>query len=71
MCVCVGGGGGTWLRAPCTRARATPTWLTPPACRAALGKRPLECWQAVADILGIDATAQQLVDASVPLLAAK
>ena len=36
--------------------------------QASSGRRPLEAWQAVADLLGIDRTAQQLFDESEPLL---
>lgn len=36
--------------------------------QASTGRRPIEAWQAVKDILNIDATAQQLFDASEPIL---
>lgn len=42
--------------------------LTPEAMQASTGRRPIEAWQAVKDILNIDATAQQLFDASEPIL---
>ena len=42
--------------------------LTPEAMHASSGRRPLEAWQAVKDILDIDATAQQLFDESEPIL---
>ena len=42
--------------------------LTAAAAEAALGMRPLDAWAAVASELGIDATPQQLFDASEPLL---
>ncbi len=46
--------------------------LTKEATRVALGKRPLECWEAVRAVLGLETvTAQQLLDASEPLLAAR
>lgn len=45
--------------------------LTAAAHRAALGKRPLDCWEAVRGELGIQASAQELVDASEPLLEAQ
>ena len=49
-----------------------PSLLTLSRCNAALqassGRRPLEAWQAVADLLGINRTAQQLFDESEPLL---
>lgn len=45
--------------------------LTCAAHKAALGKRPLECWRDVAAILGLDVPAQKLFDDSEPLLRAK
>lgn len=42
--------------------------LTPEAVKAGLGKRPLEAWQAVVDLLGLPVPAQQLYDESEPLL---
>lgn len=36
--------------------------------QASTGRRPVEAWQAVKDILEIDATAQQLFDESEPIL---
>eukprot|EP00879_Flechtneria_rotunda_P032054 GHRR01035204.1.p1 GENE.GHRR01035204.1~~GHRR01035204.1.p1 ORF type:complete len:375 (+),score=85.29 GHRR01035204.1:585-1709(+) len=45
--------------------------LTKEAQRAALGKRPLDCWRDVAKILKLDVTAQQLFDESEPLLIAR
>jgi hypothetical protein len=42
--------------------------LTPEASKAGLGKRPLEAWQAVVDVLGLAVPAQQLYDESEPLL---
>lgn len=42
--------------------------LTPQAMQASTGRRPIEAWQAVKDILDIDATAQQLFDESEPIL---
>lgn len=43
--------------------------LTPDAEKAALGRRPLEAWQAVIDVLDVKGTtAQQLFDESEPLL---
>ena len=42
--------------------------LTKEAARVGVGKRPLECWAAIASELGIDAPAQELVDASEPEL---
>jgi hypothetical protein len=47
--------------------------LTQQAQRAALGKRPLDCWRDVAAILGLSdtVTAEQLVAETEPLLAAR
>lgn len=47
--------------------------LTQQAQRAALGKRPLDCWRDVAAELGLSETvsAEQLVAESEPLLAAR
>jgi riboflavin kinase len=45
--------------------------LTPEAQRAALGKRPLCAWEALAKELGLDVPPQQLVDESEPLLTAR
>lgn len=43
--------------------------LTPAAEKAALGRRPVEAWQAVIDVLDVKGTtAQQLFDESEPLL---
>ncbi|GAB4824069.1 hypothetical protein N2152v2_011115 [Parachlorella kessleri] len=42
--------------------------LTPEAARASLGRTPLDAWQTVADMLGIECTAQQLFEESEPLL---
>lgn len=42
--------------------------LTPEALQASTGKRPLEAWQAVKDVLDIDCSAQQLFDESEPVL---
>ncbi|KAL3155731.1 hypothetical protein ABBQ32_012751 [Trebouxia sp. C0010 RCD-2024] len=42
--------------------------LTPEAMQASTGRRPIEAWQAVRDVLDIDATAQQLFDESEPIL---
>lgn len=42
--------------------------LTPEAVQASSGRRPLEAWQAVKDILDIDCTAQQLFAESEPVL---
>ena len=42
--------------------------LTKEAARVGVGKRPLECWAAIASELGIGAPAQELVDASEPEL---
>jgi hypothetical protein len=38
------------------------------AQRAALGKRPLDCWQDVAALLGLQVPAQELFDQTEPLL---
>ncbi len=51
--------------------RVGPQTLTPEAQRAALGKRPLCAWQGVAEAVGLDVPAQQLFDASEPLLSAR
>jgi riboflavin kinase len=53
--------------------------LTPEACKAATGKRPLEAWQALVDALQLrsltqpdqPACAQELLDTSEPLLTAR
>ncbi|KAK9866907.1 hypothetical protein WJX84_006651 [Apatococcus fuscideae] len=46
--------------------------LTPDAEKAALGRRPLEAWQAVIEVLDVKgSTAQQLFDESEPLLQAR
>jgi hypothetical protein len=46
--------------------------LTKEAQRAALGKRPLDCWRDVVNILGIkDATAEELFEETEPLLQAR
>ncbi|KAG2426248.1 hypothetical protein HXX76_013006 [Chlamydomonas incerta] len=45
--------------------------LTLEAQRAALGKRPLECWASVAEILGLPVPAEQLLAETEPLLAAR
>lgn len=47
--------------------------LTQAAQKAALGKRPLDCWRDVAAELGLagTVTAEQLVADSEPLLAAR
>ena len=45
--------------------------LTPEAIQASTGRRPIEAWQAVKDLLDIDATAQQLFDESEPILTDK
>ncbi len=47
--------------------------LTKEAQRAALGRRPLDCWCDVAKLLGLEGvvTGQQLFDQSEPLLTAK
>lgn len=54
------------------RAHSCPSRLIVPGGNAVLqassGRRPLEAWQAVADLLGIDRSAQQLFDESEPLL---
>lgn len=42
--------------------------LTKEIASAGIGKRPLECWQIIADKLGLDVPAQALVDASEPEL---
>lgn len=42
--------------------------LTEEAIAASLGRRPLDAWQAVADLLGIEKTAQELFNQSEPLL---
>ena len=42
--------------------------LTQEALQASSGRRPLEAWQAVKDLLGIDCSAQQLFDESEPVL---
>ena len=42
--------------------------LTEEAIAASLGRRPLDAWQVVADLLGIDKTSQELFDQSEPLL---
>jgi riboflavin kinase / FMN hydrolase len=42
--------------------------LTVEAQIAGTGKRPLEAWQAVADVLGIEKSGQELLDMSEPLL---
>lgn len=42
--------------------------LTPEAQRAALGKRPLDCWRDVARVLQLDVSAQTLFDETEPLL---
>jgi hypothetical protein len=38
------------------------------AQRAALGKRPLDCWRDVAALLGLAVPAQELFDQTEPLL---
>jgi hypothetical protein len=38
------------------------------AQRAALGKRPLDCWRDVAALLGLQVPAQELFDQTEPLL---
>jgi riboflavin kinase / FMN hydrolase len=48
--------------------RAQGKSLTPQAIAASLGRRPLDAWQAVVDLLDLKATAQQLFDQSEPLL---
>lgn len=47
--------------------------LTQQAQRAALGKRPLDCWRDVARLLGLEGrvSAEQLVAESEPLLSAR
>lgn len=45
--------------------------LTKDAHRAALGKRPLDCWREVAAVLKLDVPAQELLDATEPLLRAR
>ncbi|KAF8063703.1 hypothetical protein HT031_003558 [Scenedesmus sp. PABB004] len=45
--------------------------LNKEAQRAALGKRPLDCWRDVAAVLGLDVPAQQLFDETEPLLQAR
>lgn len=42
--------------------------LTPEAIQASTGRRPLEAWQAVKDVLDIGCSAQQLFDESEPVL---
>ena len=42
--------------------------LTPEALQASTGRRPLEAWQAVKDVLDINCSAQQLFDESEPVL---
>lgn len=42
--------------------------LTAEVARASMGKRPLEAWQTVAEMLDINRTAQELFDESEPLL---
>lgn len=42
--------------------------LTKEIASAGIGKRPLECWQIIAEKLGLDVPAQELVDASEPEL---
>jgi hypothetical protein len=42
--------------------------LTKEAAAVALGKRPLDCWSDVAQVLGLAVPAQQLLDETEPLL---
>ena len=42
--------------------------LTPEAVQASTGRRPLEAWQAVKEVLDIDSTAKELFDESEPIL---
>jgi hypothetical protein len=42
--------------------------LTKQVASAGMGKRPLECWAIIAEKLGIDAAAQELVDQTEPEL---
>ena len=42
--------------------------LTPEAVQASTGRRPLEAWQAVKELLDIDSTAKELFDESEPIL---
>lgn len=43
--------------------------LTQEALQASSGRRPLEAWQTVKEMLGIECSAQQLFDESEPVLA--
>ncbi|KAG2486461.1 hypothetical protein HYH03_014908 [Edaphochlamys debaryana] len=45
--------------------------LTPEAHRVALGRRPLECWSAVAKVLDLAVPPEQLLAESEPLMAAR
>jgi hypothetical protein len=45
--------------------------LTREAARAGIGKRPLECWAIIAEMLGIDASPQELFDKTEPELQAR
>jgi beta-phosphoglucomutase-like phosphatase (HAD superfamily) len=45
--------------------------LTKEAAAVALGKRPLDCWSDVAQVLGLQVPAQQLLDESELLLRAR
>ena len=45
--------------------------LTREVARAGIGKRPLECWAIIAEMLAIEASAQELFDQTEPQLQAK
>ena len=42
--------------------------LTAEAVQASTGRRPLEAWQSVKEVLDIDCTAQELFEESEPIL---
>ena len=48
--------------------RAHGKKLTEEAIAASIGRRPVDAWQMVADILGIECSAEQLFSESEPLL---
>lgn len=45
--------------------------LTKDVAQLGIGKRPLDCWAAIGDALGLPATAQELFDQSEPELLAR
>ena len=51
--------------------RAHGRELTKDVARLGVGKRPLECWTAIKQELDMEASAQELVDASEPELLAR